>query len=115
MNPGIAAGVSVDDEIEPASALGNSSEPALLSLLREYDLVVVEGSGIETDKAFTSFVEKGWKAEAGARAAAGTEGASADTTFSNGLAIYQMTEKGLMANADISGTKYWKNKKLNGE
>ena len=69
----------------------------------------------ETDKAFTSFVEKGWKAEAGARAAAGTEGASADTTFSNGLAIYQMTEKGLMANADISGTKYWKNKKLNGE
>ena len=69
----------------------------------------------ETDKAFTSFVEKGWKAEAGARAAAGTEGASADTTFSDGLAIYQITDKGLMANADISGTKYWKNKKLNGE
>ena len=69
----------------------------------------------ETEKAFTSFVEKGWKAEAGARAAAGTEGASADTTFHNGLAIYQMTDKGLMASADISGTKYWKNKKLNGE
>jgi len=68
----------------------------------------------ETEKAFTSFVEKGWKAEAGARAAAGTEGASVDTTFHNGLAIYQMTEAGLMANADISGTKYWKNKKLNG-
>jgi len=67
----------------------------------------------ETEKAFTSFVEKGWKAEAGARAAAGTEGVSADTTFHNGLAIYQMTEAGLMANADISGTKYWKNKKLN--
>jgi lipid-binding SYLF domain-containing protein len=69
----------------------------------------------ETEKAFTSFVEKGWKAEAGARAAAGTEGASADTSFHDGLAIYQMTDKGLMANADISGTKYWKNKKLNGE
>jgi lipid-binding SYLF domain-containing protein len=67
----------------------------------------------ETEKAFTSFVEKGWKAEAGARAAAGTEGASADTSFHDGLAIYQMTDKGLMANADISGTKYWKNKKLN--
>ena len=69
----------------------------------------------ETEKAFTSFVEKGWKAEAGARAAAGTEGASADTSFHNGLAIYQITDKGLMASADVSGTKYWKNKKLNGE
>jgi lipid-binding SYLF domain-containing protein len=69
----------------------------------------------ETEKGFTSFVEKGWKAEAGARAAAGTEGASADTTFHNGMAIYQMNETGLMANADISGTKYWKNKKLNEE
>ena len=67
----------------------------------------------ENEKAFNSFVNKGWKAEAGARAAAGTAGASANTTFSNGLAIFQITEKGLMANADISGTKYWKNKKLN--
>jgi len=67
------------------------------------------------EAAFTSFVEKGWKAEAGARAAAGTEGANANTTFSNGLAVYQMTDKGLMASADISGTKYWKDKKLNAE
>jgi lipid-binding SYLF domain-containing protein len=67
----------------------------------------------EKEGGFTSFVEKGWKAEAGARAAAGTEGASADTTFHDGMAIYQMTDKGLMANADISGTKYWKYKKLN--
>jgi lipid-binding SYLF domain-containing protein len=69
----------------------------------------------ETEKAFTSFVEKGWKAEAGARAAAGTEGAGVDSSFHDGLAIYQITEAGLMASADISGTKYLKNKKLNGE
>jgi lipid-binding SYLF domain-containing protein len=69
----------------------------------------------ETEKAFTSFVEKGWKAEAGARAAAGTEGASADSSFHDGMAIYQITEAGLMASADVSGTKYWKNKKLNAE
>jgi hypothetical protein len=29
------------------------------------------------------------------------------------MAIYQITDKGLMALADIAGTKYWKNKKLN--
>jgi lipid-binding SYLF domain-containing protein len=67
----------------------------------------------ETEQAFRSFVDKGWKAEAGAQAAAGTEGASAETSFHNGLAIYKMNEAGLMASADVSGTKYWKNDKLN--
>jgi len=42
-----------------------------------------------------------------------TEKAKAKELFVNGLAIYQLTEKGLMLNADIAGTKYWKNKKLN--
>jgi lipid-binding SYLF domain-containing protein len=67
----------------------------------------------QTEKAFRSFVDKGWKAETGAQAAAGTAGASAETTFHNGLAIWKMNEGGLMASADVSGTKYWKNEKLN--
>jgi lipid-binding SYLF domain-containing protein len=67
----------------------------------------------QTEEVFRSFVDKGWKAETGAQAAAGTAGASAETTFHNGLAIYKMNEAGLMASADVSGTKYWKNKKLN--
>lgn len=62
---------------------------------------------------FDNFVNKGWQADAGATASAGTNAAEVKTDFVNGLAIYQMTEKGLMANADIAGTKYWKNKKLN--
>ncbi|HXV78028.1 MAG TPA: YSC84-related protein [Candidatus Polarisedimenticolaceae bacterium] len=67
----------------------------------------------ETENAFRSFVDKGWKAETGAQAAAGTKGASAEATFHDGLAIFKMNDKGLMASADVSGTKYWKNKKLN--
>ena len=67
----------------------------------------------ENEQAFNNFVDKGWKAEAGAQAAAGTEGANVATGFSNGMAIYQITDKGLMASADVSGTKYWKNDKLN--
>ena len=57
--------------------------------------------------------EKGWQAEATASAVAGETGAEAKTDFSNGMAIYQITDTGLMAFADIAGTKYWKNKKLN--
>jgi len=67
----------------------------------------------QTEAVFRSFVDKGWKAETGTQAAAGKAGVSAETTFHNGLAIYKMNDAGLMASADVSGTKYWKNDKLN--
>ena len=69
----------------------------------------------ENQEVFTNFVESGWKAEAGANAAAGEKGANIEAEFFNGIAVYQITEKGLMASADISGTKYSKHKKLNQE
>jgi lipid-binding SYLF domain-containing protein len=68
---------------------------------------------MEDPTTFDSFVNQGWQADAGATAAAGKAAAEVRTDFVNGLAIYQLTEKGLMLNADLSGTKYWKNKKLN--
>ena len=67
----------------------------------------------QTEKAFRSFVDKGWKAETGAQAAAGTAGASVEASFHNGIALYKLNSSGLMASADVSGTKYWKNDKLN--
>ena len=67
----------------------------------------------QDSKTFNNFVDKGWQADAGATAAAGKAAADVTTNFVNGLAIYQITEKGLMAQADIAGTKYWKNDKLN--
>jgi lipid-binding SYLF domain-containing protein len=60
-----------------------------------------------------NFIENGWQADAGATAAAGKNAADAKTNFVNGLAIYQLTDKGLMLNADIAGTKYWLDDKLN--
>ena len=67
----------------------------------------------QDSRTFKTFVENGWQADATASAVAGQTGAEAKTDFSNGMAIYQITDKGLMAFADIAGTKYWKNKKLN--
>ena len=61
----------------------------------------------------TNFIENGWQADASATAAAGTDVAEGKTNFVNGVAIYQLTEKGLMLNADIAGTKYWKDTDLN--
>ena len=67
----------------------------------------------QTEEVLTNFIEKGWKAETSANAAAGSAGANVGTTFINGIAVYQITESGLMASADISGTKYWVDKDLN--
>ena len=67
----------------------------------------------QNEDSFANFIDKGWEAEASANAVAGTAGANAEATFRNGIALYQLTEAGLMLQADISGTKYWKSKKLN--
>jgi lipid-binding SYLF domain-containing protein len=67
----------------------------------------------QDEQTFRTFVDNGWQADATASAVAGEAGAEAKTDFTNGLAIYQLTDKGLMLYADIAGTKYWKNEKLN--
>jgi lipid-binding SYLF domain-containing protein len=67
----------------------------------------------QDSQTYDNFVNKGWQADAGATASAGEHAAEAKTGFVNGIAIYQMTENGVMLNADIAGTKYWQNDKLN--
>jgi lipid-binding SYLF domain-containing protein len=60
---------------------------------------------------FNRFVKNGWEATAAAGAAAG-KGSGSQTGFVNGMAAYQIDAKGLMASADISGTKYTVDKEL---
>jgi len=67
----------------------------------------------QTRDGFDRFVDKGWQADAQANAVAGTAGANAAAAFKNGMAVFQITEAGLMLQADIAGTKYWQSKKLN--
>jgi len=76
---------------------------------QKYQVVML----FENKETFDKFTTKGWEADTQANAVAGQKGANAEATFRDGMAIYQITEKGLMLQADISGTKYWKDKKLN--
>jgi lipid-binding SYLF domain-containing protein len=76
---------------------------------QKYQLVFL----FQDSKTFDNFVKHGWQADAQANAVAGKDGVGAGTTFKNGMAVYQITEAGLMLQADIAGTKYWKSKKLN--
>lgn len=67
----------------------------------------------QDSRTFNNFVKKGWQATAAASAEAGKAGGGAQTAFVNGMAIYQIDAKGLMASADLSGTKYFIDKDVN--
>jgi lipid-binding SYLF domain-containing protein len=67
----------------------------------------------ENKAAFDRFVNKGWQADATAGATLGKASLEAQAKFTNGMAYYQISETGIMLDADITGTKYWKSHELN--
>ncbi|MCW8895411.1 YSC84-related protein [Sulfurimonas sp.] len=68
-------------------------------------------------KAFKTFVQSGWEANAQADAAAkaGKSGGAinAAITVAPGIRLYKLTQNGLAIQATIQGTKYWKDEDLN--
>ena len=69
---------------------------------QNYDLVVL----FQTESKLTQFVAGTWDASTSAQAAAGREGVTFMSSFVDGVALYQITDKGLMAWADVSGTRF---------
>jgi lipid-binding SYLF domain-containing protein len=76
---------------------------------QRYDLIIL----FETGEDIASFAEGGWDASATAQAAAGRDGVAVSSSFVDGLAFFQLTERGLMAQADVSGTRFWVAESLN--
>jgi len=76
---------------------------------KKYDVVFL----FQTKAAFDDFVNNGWQAQGSASGTAGTAQGGAQTGFVNGMAIYQIDSTGLMANVDLTGSKYFKSKDLN--
>ncbi len=66
-----------------------------------------------TEHTFRDFIDNGWDAGAGGSAVVWDDGATLQGTFKNGLAVFQLNDKGLMLAADLTGTKYWKDGDLN--
>lgn len=75
---------------------------------QRYSLVML----FETAERLDKFIAGGWDSSATAEAAAGQEGIAFRSSFVDGVAFYQITDKGLMAVADVSGTKFWVNEEL---
>jgi len=70
---------------------------------QRYGLVVM----FETPSHLEKFAAGGWDSSATAEAAVAKEGVAARSSFMDGIAFFQITEAGLMAHADITGTKFW--------
>jgi len=75
---------------------------------QRYNLVML----FETADRLGKFLAGGWDSSATAEAVAGQEGIAFRSSFIDGVAFYQVTDKGLMAQADVSGTKFWVNDEL---
>lgn len=74
-----------------------------------YSLVVL----FETEAVLNAFMDGGWDSSATAQAAAGQEGVTVTSSFIDGVAFFQITDKGLMAVADVAGTRFWVADRLN--
>lgn len=70
---------------------------------QRYSVIVL----FETEAAMNKFIAGGWDSSATAEAAAGKEGVAVRSSFIDGIAFFQLTDKGLMAHADITGTRFW--------
>jgi lipid-binding SYLF domain-containing protein len=74
-----------------------------------YDIIIL----FENADRFAKFKTGGWDSDATASAAAGSSGADVGVSFFDGVAYFQIGNKGLMASADVTGTRFWVSEDLN--
>src|SRR5690606_14210802 len=77
--------------------------------LENYRLVLM----FEDQETFDRFVSGQWDGSISAQASAGEEGEAAEEQFVEGVRAYRLTDRGLMAQADVSGVRFWPSEELN--
>ena len=77
--------------------------------LENYKFIVL----FESEDTYKRFIDGAWTAGTSAQAAAGRDGVAAVGKFVNGVAVYHLTDKGLIAQADVTGMKFWPSDRLN--
>lgn len=64
----------------------------------------------EDEEAFDRFVDGRWDGGASAQAVAGKASVEGTSNFVDGLAVYQLTDKGLIAQADLTMMRFWQDR-----
>lgn len=82
------------------------------------------GAGVENyllvllladEEAYRRFVTGQWDGSLSAQAAAGGVGAAAEEPFLESVRVYRVTDRGVMAQVDATGTRFWVSRRLNDE
>lgn len=107
---GFGAGVAVEKAAGARTYMKMATGGANIGMGGEFFQLVIL---FEDQSGFRSFVDEGLEAGTSASAVAGDDSVGADVRFTDGKAVFQLTEKGLKLAADITGTKYWKDEDLN--
>ena len=76
---------------------------------QQYDLVIM----FEDAPHLERFMDGGWDSNATAQVAAGREGIALTSSVFDGVAFFQITDKGLIAIFDVSGSRFWVAETLN--
>jgi len=74
-----------------------------------YKMVVL----LEDAATYDKFVKGDWDVGGGAQAAAGRSAAGVATSFENGVALYHLSDAGLIGSVDVSGVKFSRDDDLN--
>jgi lipid-binding SYLF domain-containing protein len=110
LTAGYGAGVGVNRETGASTYMRMATGGAALGAGGQlYQVVFL----FETQEKFDGFINDGWDGGTSGSAVFGKDGKNLGATFNNGLAFYQLTEKGIMLAADLTGTKYWRDDDLN--
>lgn len=107
---GFGAGVAVERTADTRTYMKMASGGVNVGLGAKWYKVIFL---FESPNKFKKFVTSGWDASGGGSLVAATKGTAVGATFHDGLAVFQITDKGLMASADLTGTKYFRDDKLN--
>jgi lipid-binding SYLF domain-containing protein len=104
------SGVAVDRATKQTTYMKMGSAGAGLSFgAAKFDMVFL----FQTKARLNEFVSGGWDSTAAAKATAGKESKGVASDFFDGQIVYTLSNKGLMASADVSGTKFWADENLN--
>jgi lipid-binding SYLF domain-containing protein len=76
---------------------------------QRYELVIL----FEDASRLATFIDGGWEGGVAASATAGDNSVGAASGFLEGTAVFTLDQRGVMAAADISGTRFWVNGDLN--
>lgn len=103
------SGVAVDKTTEKRTYMNMFGMGVALGLGGKFYQQVVL---FESKQDFDTFVNESWEATSEASAVAGEDAEEFSAQFNSGVAVYQLNSKGLLIDANVSGSKYWVNEEL---